>query len=61
MKYQIKKLLVNNFDVYEENKLPARSYFIPFSSQEKASQAQVLTKRYISDQVSVISGEWKFR
>ena len=61
MKYQIKKMLVNNFDVYEDNKLPARSYFIPFSTFEKASQADVLTKRYISDQVSVISGQWKFK
>ncbi len=61
MKYQIKKMHINNFSVFQENKLSARSYFVPFSSKEKADEATVITKRYISDQVNVISGEWLFR
>lgn len=61
MKYQIKKLNINNFSVFEENKLAARSYFIPYSSKEKLLQQNVLTERYNSELVTVLSGEWKFR
>ena len=61
MKYQIKKLLINNFDVYEENKLPGRSYFIPYSDKETLSSKTALDERFGSDMVNVISGEWDFK
>ena len=61
MKYQIKKLHINNFDVYEENKLTARSYFIPYSKKNKLLEQSALTERYNSDIVTVLSGEWKFK
>lgn len=61
MKYQIKKLLINNFDVYEENKLPGRSYFIPYSDKEILSKKTALDERFGSDMVSVLSGEWDFK
>ncbi|MBQ4267519.1 MAG: hypothetical protein IJB93_04940, partial [Clostridia bacterium] len=61
MKYQIKKLNINNFSVYEENKLAARSYFIPYSKKGKLLEQTALTERYNSDLVTVLSGTWKFR
>ena len=61
MKYNIKKLLINNFDVYEENKLAARSYFIPYSDKAALSEKDALNERFGSDMVTVLSGEWSFR
>lgn len=61
MKYNIKKLLINNFEVYEENKLHGRSYFIPYSDKEVLSKKTALDERYGSDLVSVLSGEWNFK
>ncbi len=61
MKYQIKKLRINDFEVYEQNKLAGRSYFIPYKDKEKLLTQTVLTERYSSDTVTVISGDWKFR
>ncbi|MBQ9913346.1 MAG: hypothetical protein IJO73_03855 [Clostridia bacterium] len=61
MKYQIKKLRINDFDVYEQNKLAGRSYFIPYSDKEKLLGQTALTERYSSDRVTVLSGDWKFR
>ncbi len=61
MKYQIKKLRINDFDIYEQNKLAGRSYFIPYTDREKLIEQTALTERYSSDTVNVISGDWKFR
>lgn len=61
MKYNIKKLLINNFDVYEENKLPGRSYFIPYTDKKILSEKTALDERYNSDLVTVLSGEWNFK
>ena len=61
MKYQIKKLLINNFDYYEENKLPGRSYFIPYTDKATLSKKTALDERYGSDMVSILSGEWEFK
>lgn len=61
MKYKIKKLLINNFDIFMENKLPYRSYFIPYCDKELLSKKSTLNERYESDTVKVLSGEWKFK
>ena len=61
MKYQIKRLHINNFDIYEKNKLAPRSYFIPYGKKSKLLQQSVSTERYNSDIVTVLSGEWKFK
>lgn len=62
MKYQIKKLKVNDFGVYEEGKLSERSYFIPYKSEKLLSKQNTLTKRYNSDLVTVLSGDdWSFK
>ncbi len=61
MKYQIKKLRINDFDVYEHNKLAGRSYFIPYTDKNLLLKQNSLSERYSSDTVTVISGDWKFR
>ncbi|MBO7320192.1 MAG: hypothetical protein J6V06_09275, partial [Clostridia bacterium] len=61
MKYNIKKLLINNFDVYEENKLAGRSYFIPYSDKAILAEKNALNERFGSDMVTVLSGEWSFK
>ncbi len=61
MKYQIKKLNINNHDIYEENKLAPRSYFIPYGNKKDLLSKNALEERFCSDLVSVISGQWKFK
>lgn len=61
MKYQIKKLEINNFSVFEENKIAGRSYFIPYSSKTELLSQSALNQRYNSDQTTVLSGKWKFK
>ncbi len=61
MKYQIKKLRISDFEIYEENKLAGRSYFTAYSDKEKLLSQTALTERYSSDVVTVLSGDWKFR
>ena len=60
MKYIIDKLNINNIEVYEENKLNPRSYFIPYKSRKKLEKTNALTNRYKSDTVQVLSGKWDF-
>ncbi len=61
MIYSIKKSNFNKFGVFEINKLPARSYFIPFSSKQKAESFSITQKRYNSDKVRCLSGDWDFK
>ena len=60
MKYQVNRNLHTDFNVFEENKLPARSYFIPFSSLDKLAQTDYKNERYHSDRIYMLSGEWDF-
>ena len=50
-----------NFERIKENTLPSRSYFIPYSSLERMEGVSTLDKRYRSDRVQVLNGEWDFR
>ncbi len=61
MKYQIKKLHINNFECFSQNKLPARSYFIPYLDKKLLAGKSSLDERYGSDMVNVLSGEWCFK
>ena len=62
MKYQIKRLEANNFDVFEIGKLPARSYFIPYTDRAALQKQSVLSERYSSDMVTVLSDDnWGFK
>lgn len=61
MKFKIKNDNYKNFDVYKENVLTPRSYFIPFSSPEEMAKTDIRTERYSSSMVEVLSGEWDFK
>ena len=60
MRYTIDRENYHRFDVMERNKLPARSYFVPFSSKELADSANISNKRYTSDKVRCLNGDWDF-
>ncbi|MDD6527104.1 MAG: glycoside hydrolase family 2 TIM barrel-domain containing protein [Oscillospiraceae bacterium] len=60
MKYKIKRNLHTDFSVFEENKLPARSYFIPFSDEAALEKSDYKNERYQSDRIIMLSGEWDF-
>ncbi len=49
-----------DFNVYEENRLRPRSYFIPFETREQCDATDYLGERYASPLVTVLSGEWDF-
>ena len=60
MLYSISRELHNDFSVFEQNKLPERSYFIPFSSGKALKASDYKNERYVSDRVQLLSGEWDF-
>ena len=60
MKYSIHRNLHTDFNVYEENKLDERSYFIPFSSEEALESTDYKNERYGSDRVTVLIGAGEF-
>lgn len=60
MIYKIQKLNVNNFAVFEENKLSPRSYFIPYKNRKRLEKTDTVNRRYKSDMVKVLSGKWDF-
>ena len=61
MLYQIDRENYQRFDILAQNKLPARSYFIPFSGKALADSVDILTKRYTSDKVKCLNGVWDFQ
>ncbi|MGN0447854.1 MAG: glycoside hydrolase family 2 TIM barrel-domain containing protein [Acutalibacteraceae bacterium] len=60
MKYQIRKLSINDVKTFEKNKLEGRSYFIAYKSRKLLEKTDTLTRRYNSDAVQVLSGKWDF-
>ena len=58
MKFKIKNDNYKNFEVFKDNVLTPRSYFIPFSSPEEMGKTDIRTERYSSSMVEVLSGEW---
>ncbi|MDE5617861.1 MAG: hypothetical protein K2I79_00025 [Clostridia bacterium] len=60
MLYRFNHDKFNNFSVYEENKLPPRAYFIPFSDKEECDATDYITERYNSKMVRCFNGEWDF-
>lgn len=61
MKFSLKNDNYKNFDVYKENILQPRSYFIPFASVDEAGKYDFRSERYNSSMVDVLSGEWDFK
>lgn len=60
MQYQINKTNYHTFDIIELNKLPARSYFIPYPDRLSADQVSPAQKRYASPKVQCLNGDWDF-
>lgn len=60
MKFKLRNNNYINFDVYKDNVLVPRSYFIPFNSVEEMAKTDILSERYSSSAVEVLSGEWDF-
>ena len=61
MKYRIDQKNYHDFSVFERNKLPPRSYFIPYPDRERADAVGPLEKRYGSEKVLCLNGDWDFR
>ena len=61
MNYLINRENFRKFEISELHKLPPRAYFIPYSSKDLLERQTVLTERYNSDKVRILSGEWDFK
>ncbi len=61
MKYTVNRKLHTDFNVFEENKLAARSWFIPFSCKAELEKSNYKNERSVSDRVQMLSGDWDFK
>lgn len=61
MQYKLNTSNYHDFQTYEVNKLPPRSYFIPYPDRAQADQVTAAQKRYRSPKVICLNGEWDFR
>ncbi len=61
MRYVIDKSAYCDAKVFEEHRLPARSYFIPFPDRASADAVAPALRRYESPLVRCLSGKWDFR
>lgn len=60
MRYQLNKTNYASFSVFEDNKLPGRSYFIPYPNRKEADEVSLKEKRYRSSKVLCLNGTWDF-
>ena len=61
MKYRIDQNNYHTFPTYEINKMPARSYFIPYPDRAAADAVTPKEKRYASSKVVCLNGDWDFK
>ncbi|MBE6741482.1 MAG: hypothetical protein E7570_04175 [Ruminococcaceae bacterium] len=61
MKYYLNNGNFCNFEIFKENVLTPRAYFIPFAGDEAKKKADIRLERYSSSRVDVLSGEWDFK
>lgn len=62
MQYTLNRSNYRDFQKFDENTLPARAYFIPYSNKSALLGTDACTERYNSDLVSVLSGnDWSFK
>ena len=61
MRYTINKSNYSDFETFEINKLPPRSYFIPYTDRASADAVSPENKRYGSPKVICLNGDWDFR
>ena len=60
MQYAIDRTHYHDFHVVSLNKLPPRSYFIPFNNRTQADNAALKEKRYVSPKAQCLNGKWDF-
>lgn len=60
MEYILEQNNYHDFSVIERNRLPERSYFIPYPDQITANEVSLKEKRYASPLVTCLNGEWDF-
>ncbi len=61
MKYKLNTTNYHTFPVFEVNKLPPRSYFIPYPNRIGADTVSLKEKRYASSKVLCLNGQWDFK
>lgn len=61
MKYTLNQKNYHDFDTFEVNKLPGRSYFIPYPTRRAADAVTPKEKRYRSGKVLCLNGDWDFK
>ena len=61
MKIKLNQTNYHAFAVYEVNKLPGRSYFIPYPDRAAADGVSLKEKRYRSNKVLCLNGTWDFK
>ena len=61
MRYTIDRENYHSFAVTEINKLPPRSWFIPFPTRQDAAAVPLIRKRYASRKVRCLNGDWDFK
>ena len=61
MRYNLKTNHYHDFDTFEMNKLPARSYFIPHSTDDGMRNSTFMNERFGSDKVIMLNGEWDMK
>ena len=60
MHYNLQDRYYSDFETIDVNRLPGRSYFIPYPSRESLEGVPLLEKRYRSPLVKCLNGEWDF-
>jgi len=61
MKYTLNRTNYYDFAIDEMNRLPARSYFIPYPDRKQADAVKPKQKRYQSTKVQCLNGIWDFK
>ncbi len=61
MQYTLNQTNYCTFNTFEQNKLPGRSYFIPYPTQAQADAVSPKEKRYKSEKVVCLNGDWDFK
>lgn len=61
MIYQLNSSNYHQFSTFEVNKLPGRSYFIPYPSRAEADAVSPKEKRCRSPKVVCLNGQWEFK
>ncbi len=61
MRYELNKTNYHTFETIEVNKLPPRSYFIPYPDRAGADAVAPKEKRYGSPKVVCLNGTWDFK